>query len=63
MRRQAGRYTRCGGHILDEYTAGALIDPLAQQIDDAVLNIGRMPAVMNRLHQASDQPALPFDTA
>jgi hypothetical protein len=40
-----------------------LIDPLAQQVDDAVLDAGRMPAVMDRLRQAAGQPALPFDAA
>jgi len=36
--------------------------PLAQQIDDAVLDV-RWMAVMVRLRLASDQPALPFDAA
>lgn len=36
---------------------------VAQQIDDAVLDGGRMPAIMDRVSQAADQPALRFDAA
>jgi len=49
------------GVIAVDIATGALVDPLAQQVGDAVLDVGRMPTVMDRRRQAADQPALLFD--